>query len=112
MDNRPFPDLRHVLRYNDDARVQVFAEWVSRRRSLWRGGVDRSAAAAFKARGRCGAELTPRTPPIAPPPLSPGALPHAPLPSTRPHLARSRRSTSPEALTGAGRPATTPSSTT
>jgi hypothetical protein len=29
MDNRPFPDLRHVVRYNDDSRVHVFAEWVS-----------------------------------------------------------------------------------
>lgn len=28
MDNRPFPDLRHIVRDADDARVQVFAEWV------------------------------------------------------------------------------------
>ncbi|KAI8462605.1 MAG: hypothetical protein J3K34DRAFT_475968 [Monoraphidium minutum] len=29
MDNRPFPDLRHVLRYNNDSRAAVFAEWIS-----------------------------------------------------------------------------------
>lgn len=29
LDNRPFPDLRHILRYNDDSRARVFAEWVS-----------------------------------------------------------------------------------
>jgi hypothetical protein len=29
MDNRPFPDLRHIVRDADDERIQVFAEWVS-----------------------------------------------------------------------------------
>lgn len=29
MDNRPFPDLRHIVRDAEDERVQVFAEWVS-----------------------------------------------------------------------------------
>lgn len=31
MDNRPFPDLRHIVRDADDERVQVFAEWISAR---------------------------------------------------------------------------------
>lgn len=29
MDNRPFPDLRHIVRDAADERIQVFAEWVS-----------------------------------------------------------------------------------
>lgn len=31
MDNRPFPDLRHIVRDADDERIQVFAEWISAR---------------------------------------------------------------------------------
>jgi len=31
MDNRPFPDLRHIVRDANDDRIQVFAEWVSLR---------------------------------------------------------------------------------
>ena len=30
MDNRPFPDLRAVVRAARDDRVRVFAEWVRR----------------------------------------------------------------------------------
>eukprot|EP00775_Hariotina_reticulata_P012502 gene12502-12637_t len=29
MDNRPFPDLRHIVRDGADERIQVFAEWIS-----------------------------------------------------------------------------------
>jgi hypothetical protein len=29
MDNRPFPDLRHIVRDAADDRIDVFAEWVS-----------------------------------------------------------------------------------
>jgi hypothetical protein len=29
MDNRPFPDLRHIVRDAADDRIEVFAEWVS-----------------------------------------------------------------------------------
>lgn len=29
MDNRPFPDLRHIVRDAADERIEVFAEWVS-----------------------------------------------------------------------------------
>ena len=28
MDNRPFPDLRHIILDQQDERIQVFAEWV------------------------------------------------------------------------------------
>lgn len=31
MDNRPFPDLRHIVRDAADERVHVFAEWISAR---------------------------------------------------------------------------------
>jgi hypothetical protein len=53
MDNRPFPDLRHIVRDADDERIQVYAEWVSREqwwcgvsRMRWVGWVGVAAAVA------------------------------------------------------------------
>jgi hypothetical protein len=35
MDNRPFPDLRHIVRDAADERIDVFAEWVSSNTAVW-----------------------------------------------------------------------------
>lgn len=41
MDNRPFPDLRHIVRDAADDRIDVFAEWVSSNAAL--ADTDQSA---------------------------------------------------------------------
>jgi hypothetical protein len=68
MDNRPFPDLRHIVRHNADARVRVFAEWVrARGRCRRAGGHGQPQSTSL---GGTGSAAKPTAPPLHPPQIS------------------------------------------